>query len=288
MNRHQSISLDSAVDSSENCISIMLQKIFYGNRQQLASSGIETRFVTDFSRRRYQQYSAMQLQFHCKRSLFSTVLLGNALSKCLILVSMLVDISEGWGNVDLHEDRPVLPFVGDHHWKPNHKVQCEVREVRHRTRICTRHFWKYQWLDTEVLKEEPVLLVFRNLFSKRHVAKLLEDAKQYSLQPLSALDNNGKPMRNSAVRIANGTWIRHDDTDAFEKAMRRAEAMIPHVNFRNSEEWQLSRYTTGDHFAPHYDYLNFEMKGDLQMMRYGNRFATFYVVLQNAIRGGRK
>ncbi|VDL78538.1 unnamed protein product [Nippostrongylus brasiliensis] len=199
-------------------------------------------------------------------------------SKCLILVSMLVDISEGWGNVDLHEDRPVLPFVGDHHWKPNHKVQCEVREVRHRTRICTRHFWKYQWLDTEVLKEEPVLLVFRNLFSKRHVAKLLEDAKQYSLQPLSALDNNGKPMRNSAVRIANGTWIRHDDTDAFEKAMRRAEAMIPH----------LSRYTTGDHFAPHYDYLNFEMKGDLQMMRYGNRFATFYVVLQNAIRGGRK
>ncbi|PIO75277.1 oxidoreductase, 2OG-Fe(II) oxygenase family protein [Teladorsagia circumcincta] len=90
------------------------------------------------------------------------------------------------------------------------------------------------------------------------------------------------------LRKVNGAAINHEETSAVAKMFGRVKAMLPSVNFEISEPWQVLLYNTGGYCALHYDYLNYSSPKEWDSWRrdYGDRFATFLLVLQPATKGG--
>ncbi|PIO75278.1 oxidoreductase, 2OG-Fe(II) oxygenase family protein [Teladorsagia circumcincta] len=68
----------------------------------------------------------------------------------------------------------------------------------------------------------------------------------------------------------------------------RVKAMLPSVNFGISEPWEVLSYKPEGHYALHYDYLNYSSPEEWDSWRrdYGDRFATFLLMLQPATKGG--
>ncbi|KAK6010487.1 hypothetical protein OSTOST_24485, partial [Ostertagia ostertagi] len=89
-------------------------------------------------------------------------------------------------------------------------------------------------------------------------------------------------------RRANGTFAAHGGTKGLAKMFRRIEEMIPFVNFGPAEPWQILSYHSGGHYAPHWDYIQYNSpeQWNIWRRRYGERFATFLLMLQPATRGG--
>ncbi|VDO76193.1 unnamed protein product [Heligmosomoides polygyrus] len=149
----------------------------------------------------------------------------------------------------------------------------------------------YQRLNVEVLFEDPILVIFRDFASQKEVTEFLADAKKENLSLQEVVDIINETTTEYVIgndRIANGTFIPHEETTAIAKIFKKAKAMIPFVNFEYSEDWQILSYLPGGHYYPHYDYFEFESEAqwDGWMKAYGNRFATFFLVLQNAEKGG--
>ncbi|PIO75274.1 oxidoreductase, 2OG-Fe(II) oxygenase family protein [Teladorsagia circumcincta] len=93
---------------------------------------------------------------------------------------------------------------------------------------------------------------------------------------------------DSTARRANGTFANHEEFSGVAKMFRRIETMIPFVNFRSAEPWQILSYHRGGHYAPHWDYIEYNSPEQWPEWRkwYGERFATFLLMLQPATRGG--
>ncbi|KAK5986457.1 hypothetical protein GCK32_005816, partial [Trichostrongylus colubriformis] len=149
--------------------------------------------------------------------------------------------------------------------------------------FCYSHVINYQWLNVEVLSEDPILIIYRDFAPENFVADFLADARQRHLQSQRVLDLN-----KMEARIANGTWMAHEETVAVAKMFRRARMMLPVIDFQDCEKWQVLSYFPGGHYAPHYDYLDYKSskQWDPWYELTGYRFATFFLMLQPATRGG--
>ncbi|PIO75265.1 oxidoreductase, 2OG-Fe(II) oxygenase family protein [Teladorsagia circumcincta] len=90
------------------------------------------------------------------------------------------------------------------------------------------------------------------------------------------------------VRRVRDAAIEHEETIAVAKMFSRVKAMLPSVNFGISEPWEVLSYKPEGHYALHYDYLNYSSPEEWDSWRrdYGDRFATFLLMLQPATKGG--
>lgn len=89
-------------------------------------------------------------------------------------------------------------------------------------------------------------------------------------------------------RVANGSWFYHKEAPEVAAMYQRTVDVIPHVDFGKAELWSVLSYTPGGHYAPHHDYLAYrdQSEWDWWMTNYGNRMATFLLVLKTADVGG--
>ncbi|KAK6059209.1 oxidoreductase, 2OG-Fe(II) oxygenase family protein, partial [Cooperia oncophora] len=95
-------------------------------------------------------------------------------------------------------------------------------------------------------------------------------------------------VKEISAREANGTWLSHEETSEVAKMFRRVKAMLPSINFESSEKWQILSYYPGGHYAPHFDYITYTSpkQWSYWMKNYGQRMATFLLMLQPATKGG--
>ncbi|KAK5983350.1 Proline HYdroxylase [Trichostrongylus colubriformis] len=182
-------------------------------------------------------------------------------------------------------------FVGEEHWKAKNLDLCENMGQLNDSLSCYSHIINYQWLNVEVLSEDPILIIYRDFASEKFVTDFLADARQRHLKSQEVVDRDkmeAGSRKTSSSRIANGTWMAHEETIAVAKMFKRAKMMLPAIDFQDGENWQILSYFPGGHYAPHYDYLDYKSpeQWDQWYKNSGDRFATFFLMLQPAIRGG--
>ncbi|VDO39399.1 unnamed protein product [Haemonchus placei] len=185
-------------------------------------------------------------------------------------------------------------FIGDEHWLQPHLDLCETLGHLNESLFCYTHVFNYQRLNVEVLSEDPILIVYRNLASAKQVADFIADARQLQLYQQAAMDIQDTISIDYEYtgRKANGTWSDHEGSAGIAKLFKRVKAMIPFVRF-HGEPWQIATsqilfYRRGGHYAPHHDYIEYQSpkQWDYWKVMYGERFATFLVMLQPATKGG--
>ncbi|KAK5981415.1 Oxoglutarate iron-dependent oxygenase domain containing protein, partial [Trichostrongylus colubriformis] len=147
----------------------------------------------------------------------------------------------------------------------------------------------YQFINVEVLSEDPMLVIFRDFAPDHYVENFLEDVGELKMMEQKVVKRGQENVSESSPsRQANGTWIDHTASDGVARMFRRAMLFLPFINFSNSDLWQVLKYRPGGHYAPHHDYISYSSPEtyDFWMKTYGNRMATFFLVLQPAQEGG--
>ncbi|VDL81071.1 unnamed protein product [Nippostrongylus brasiliensis] len=182
------------------------------------------------------------------------------------------------------------PFIGQDRWEPEYLDMCEMEEAEQSSLYCGMYDFNYQRIHFEVVSDEPILIIFRNLLSPQHVEALLDDISAMDIYPQKVINMSSEKYddMDDTSRVANGTYIHHHATPQFAKAFKISQQVLPFVNFYTSESWQVLSYLPGGHYAHHYDYIIYkeEASYDDGWKSTGNRFATFLIVLQNAEQGG--
>ncbi|KAK6061250.1 hypothetical protein COOONC_01081 [Cooperia oncophora] len=91
-------------------------------------------------------------------------------------------------------------------------------------------------------------------------------------------------------RKANTTTIPHKFGKGVARVFRRAQALIPMLNFSLSGPWEVTSYRKGGHHAAHYDFITYSSPDQYskKTREYGNRFVTFALTLKAATWGGGK
>ncbi|KAK5979431.1 Oxoglutarate iron-dependent oxygenase domain containing protein [Trichostrongylus colubriformis] len=174
-------------------------------------------------------------------------------------------------------------FIGNDAWADEHLSLCDSPKPRNNNESCYTHVINYQRLNTEVINKDPILLILHGFIPSQYVDELLAETRKMEMEMGKVLSDSraqSEPYYDNARR-ANGTAIDHEETAAVAKVFRRAQAMMPFINFQSSEMWQIISYQDNGHFAPHDDYVEFVHEN----IRYG-RFATFQFLLQRAQEGG--
>ncbi|PIO75267.1 hypothetical protein TELCIR_02705 [Teladorsagia circumcincta] len=77
--------------------------------------------------------------------------------------------------------------------------------------------------------------------------------------------------------------MRHREGRGSSNVFDITSAMIPGVDFTVSEPWQILSYKTGQDSPPRWDFIN---RTEKQLEKYGNRLATFMVLLKKATTAG--
>ncbi|KAK6018977.1 oxidoreductase, 2OG-Fe(II) oxygenase family protein [Ostertagia ostertagi] len=180
-----------------------------------------------------------------------------------------------------------LYFVGKEHWNEEELDLCETLGQLNESLSCYSSIINYQRIDVEVLSEDPILVVFRKFASDNYVAGFLADAKKKKYHTAEIIHPNGTYSKQT-VRRAREAAFEHEETIGVAKVFRRVKAMLPSVNFEISEPWAILSYRPGGHYALHYDYLDYSSPEEWDSWRrdYGDRFATFLLMLQPATKGG--
>ncbi|VDO18257.1 unnamed protein product [Heligmosomoides polygyrus] len=181
-------------------------------------------------------------------------------------------------------------FIGEEHWSSDDLSSCESLGAENASLSCYSRVIKYQRLHLEVLNEDPILLVFRDFITEQDINVFLEEIRQDEQLPLQVVDTEPESLayKDDTHRRANGSFIQHYAFTGVSRIFRHAKAMLPFLNLDNSESWQILSYQPGGHYTPHTDYIIYtsEKQWDDLTKKWGNRFATFLLVLQSAEEGG--
>ncbi|KAI1712906.1 2OG-Fe(II) oxygenase superfamily domain-containing protein [Ditylenchus destructor] len=81
--------------------------------------------------------------------------------------------------------------------------------------------------------------------------------------------------------IVNGTFIPHHFSGSIAKSFNFMQARIPAFSLHRAEQFHVKKYRHGGHYAPHLDFLIVNPEE-----QFGNRIATFMVILKPADIGG--
>ncbi|PAV67092.1 hypothetical protein WR25_24630 [Diploscapter pachys] len=212
-------------------------------------------------------------------------------------------------NIESHGDSNGngFSFLGDEHWEEVHRNLCDnpySQTLYQRPDLaCYQNSLYYNQVKMEVLSWHPFLIVLRDFVSQVQINRFLDDIFVKRLEEQKVVDENDASEQYHLSRRANGTWFEHRETLGTSQMYEYTTDMLPYINFEVSELWQnlfklswvskicifyVLSYRSGGHYAPHYDYLEYHSKDhwDWWMTSYGNRFATFLLILKTADEGG--
>ncbi|KAK5986458.1 Fe2OG dioxygenase domain-containing protein [Trichostrongylus colubriformis] len=183
-------------------------------------------------------------------------------------------------------------FVGADRWHKDWLDLCDKKYTKNTTApalICHAFTRNYELVNVEILNESPTLIIFRNFAPPHYIKDFLEDVRKENLVEQKVVKRGQENTTVSdPARRANGTFLRHTASYGMARMFQRASSLLPFINFASSEHWQVLSYRPGGHYAPHDDYITYTSPDtyDSWMRDYGNRMATFFLLLQSAQEGG--
>lgn len=128
---------------------------------------------------------------------------------------------------------------------------------------------------------EPMVVLLHDFATETEYKNLI-DAAAGDLEPAHVQAGDGDSSAVDAGRVANATWIDHQDR-ATKKLSLKVDA-ITGFDPNYAEPWHVISYQEGGHYAPHFDYLIYA--SDSVQALQGNRIATFLLYLKTAEEGG--
>ncbi|KAK5983979.1 hypothetical protein GCK32_011687, partial [Trichostrongylus colubriformis] len=133
-------------------------------------------------------------------------------------------------------------FIGASHWKEDWLNLCNKKHLKNPTEkafVCHAFIRSYQFINVEVLSEDPMLVIFRDFAPDHYVENFLEDVGELKMMEQKVVKNGQENVSESSPsRQANGTWIDHTASDGVARMFRRAMLFLPFINFSNSDLWQ--------------------------------------------------
>uniref|UniRef100_A0A8R1DJM8 Fe2OG dioxygenase domain-containing protein n=1 Tax=Caenorhabditis japonica TaxID=281687 RepID=A0A8R1DJM8_CAEJA len=100
---------------------------------------------------------------------------------------------------------------------------------------------------------------------RRMCKRAVVEAEELQLKALmiSGHANGSAAEPTSTVRAANGTWLNHRGRPNFARIHRNLQFAIGNaLNLEAAEPWQILSYNANGYYAPHYDYLDPNTKGE--------------------------
>ncbi|KAK6767193.1 hypothetical protein RB195_026459 [Necator americanus] len=165
-------------------------------------------------------------------------------------------------------------------WKDYELEQCDGPPSTDDFYQCFSYLWNYELVNMELLHSEPPIIAYRDLLPREHVKRFLADVE--TEQKKSQKDLKGPPY---ATEITIGLRAKDGARRVFERISR----LIPFIDFKNSDPWQVLIFKRNDHFAPRHEYLETSAGEELDAFtkKHGNRFAAFSITLEKPESGGK-
>uniref|UniRef100_A0A0K0DNG6 Uncharacterized protein n=1 Tax=Angiostrongylus cantonensis TaxID=6313 RepID=A0A0K0DNG6_ANGCA len=144
--------------------------------------------------------------------------------------------------------------------------------------FCLSYFWNYIDVRVELHCFEPVIIIYRDFLSRSEIDGFVADIEIKQENGIRyELPTDG--VKDAAFRPKEIT-MRHREGNGTAAVFEKIQTIIPAINFTVSEPWQILSYEAGEHYPPRYDFL--KSTTDTFTQRFGNRFATFMIVLRKA------
>nr|CDJ91409.1 Oxoglutarate iron-dependent oxygenase domain containing protein [Haemonchus contortus] len=190
------------------------------------------------------------------------------------------------------KEKKMFNFVGKDHWSLPALAHCFKEPKLPNDYFCYKYYRNYEVVYIDPVATIPIILVYRNFIPQKFLDDFLRDVKkkQKSNQQ-KGIDDMGfmrSYLNTFKKRVANSTTIQHTEMSGVARVFRRAQSLIPMLNFSISSPWEVISYKKGGHHSPHYDYITYSSPDQYskETREYGNRFLTFMVTLKSAKVGG--
>ncbi|EYC16885.1 hypothetical protein Y032_0032g2547 [Ancylostoma ceylanicum] len=182
-------------------------------------------------------------------------------------------------------------FEGKDTWGPESLKKCYKAMPLPEDYFCYMYYRNYEPVYIDPLNTNPIIIIYRRFIPKKFVDDFLHDVKRKQKKMAENKveeDFMAQYMKDNKRRIANETIISHSAMSGVARVFRRAQALIPMLNFTNSGPWQVLSYKEGGHQSPHYDYITYSSPDQYSKVTrtQGNRFVTFALTLKAADIGG--
>ncbi|CAI4222689.1 unnamed protein product [Auanema sp. JU1783] len=179
-------------------------------------------------------------------------------------------------------------FVGKETWFAKVLDGCRTARFGNTTSSDLKCYWvndKLNIFKIEVLSKSPILVRYHQLIHRRDCRRLIGDVNSMKLELAGvATTDPAVPLVHKTHRMANSTWVDHEEFPSFKKLFNRLQRTILSLDLSKAENFQVLSYDRNGHYAPHYDYIDTDVMGTIA--KEGNRLATILTVLQTAKHGG--
>ncbi|RCN46279.1 hypothetical protein ANCCAN_07669 [Ancylostoma caninum] len=183
-------------------------------------------------------------------------------------------------------------FEGKDTWGTESLKKCYAAMPLPEDYFCYVYYRNYEPVYIDPLSTNPIIIIYRRFIPKKFVEDFLYDVrrKQKKKAQSNEEDFMAQYVKINKRRKANETIITHSAMSGVARVFRRAQALIPMLNFTNSGPWQVLSYKEGGHQSPHYDYITYSSPDQYSKVTrtQGNRFVTFALTLKAADIGGGK
>ncbi|KAK5983089.1 Oxidoreductase 2OG-Fe(II) oxygenase family protein [Trichostrongylus colubriformis] len=183
-------------------------------------------------------------------------------------------------------------FVGEENWTAKHLKLCYEQTPLPEDYFCYRYYRNYEVVYIDPISTNPIIFVYRKFIPQEFIDDFLHDVRRKQKKnDEKGVDNAGfmkSFLKNYHRRRANSTTVSRTGMKGVARVFRRAQALIPMLNFNASGAWEVLSFKRGGHHAPHFDYITYASPDQYsrKTRELGNRFATFALTLKAAKVGG--
>ncbi|KAI1715402.1 2OG-Fe(II) oxygenase superfamily domain-containing protein [Ditylenchus destructor] len=147
-----------------------------------------------------------------------------------------------------------------------------------------RPFLKLAPIKVEILRYDPLVVLFRNVISDEEIAvvKMLATPR---LKRATVQNAQTGELEFASYRISKSAWLKAYDHPIIARINNRIDLMT-NLNQETAEDLQVANYGIGGHYDPHYDFSRKEEKNAFKKLGTGNRIATVLFYMSQPDKGG--
>ncbi|VDO63356.1 unnamed protein product [Haemonchus placei] len=141
------------------------------------------------------------------------------------------------------KEKKMFNFVGKDHWSLPALAHCFKEPKLPNDYFCYKYYRNYEVVYIDPVATIPIILVYRNFIPQKFLDDFLRDVKkkQKSNQQ-KGIDDMGfmrSYLNTFKKRVANSTTISHTEMSGVARVFRRAQSLIPMLNFSISSPWEV-------------------------------------------------
>ncbi|GMT24855.1 hypothetical protein PFISCL1PPCAC_16152, partial [Pristionchus fissidentatus] len=150
---------------------------------------------------------------------------------------------------------------------------------------CDRPFLKLAPIKVEILRHDPLAVLFKDIISEHEIA-IVKDLATPRLRRATVQNSVTGELETASYRISKSAWLKEEEHPVIARINKRID-MMTNLEQSTSEELQVANYGLGGHYDPHYDFARRSREEiRLQYGDTGNRMATVLFYMSQPERGG--